>query len=323
MQYKLRRESFASLIIALAGLFAFVTIVIADTATTSVTVGNATPSLSVTFNGGNAITLTESTFAYASATLTITDGNGCNTINFVTATAFLASTSALAGTPCAENDNNCYPTSSTTASGIPAALSDTLCLATTTGNQCTGGGDTSVQYDCGFKLWFIAEATAAGSPTWASSIWAVAATTSDGTATTTASNTTQNVEINSLAATAVDATLSFGTLSANTNTGATNSTTTATTTGNIAIDVALSGTNMTGAGTIDVSRQKYSTSPFTYSSAGTHLTNTTTPTVELASGEPTATTSLPASAISWGIAIDAGQANGAYTGTDTFTAQAD
>ena len=115
MQNILKGDRLVQVVLMLAGLFAFATVFAADNVTTSVTVGNATPSLTVTFNGGNAITLNESTFSYASATVTITDGNGCNTINFVTATAFLASTSALAGTPCTENDNSCYPTSSTTA----------------------------------------------------------------------------------------------------------------------------------------------------------------------------------------------------------------
>lgn len=318
---------FPQAIILTAGLYAFVSVVIASSpVATSVVVGNSPPTLAVTMNGtGNTgaptITLVESSYVYATSTLTITDANGCNTINYVTATAYLASSSALAGTPCAADDLSCYPTSSTTASGIPAALSQTLCLATTspTANQCTGGTDTSVQYDCGFKLWYIARATDSGAPVWASSIWAVAATTSDGLATITASNTSQNVEVNSLAATAVDAALSYGTLSANANSGATNSTTTATTTGNVGIDAQISGTDMTGPGTIAVGQQKYGTSPATYASLT--YTLTTSPTLRVFTGtQPTATTSNPAQAVSWGIAIPAGQAAGSYTGTNTFTA---
>src|SRR3989344_2902812 len=295
-----------AIIVALAGLFAFVTIVIADDTTSSVTVSNATPSIStVNFNGGSAITLTEATYTYASATITVSDTNGCSTINAVEARAFVASTSPVAvGNACAANDNNCY----ITASSSIAAPTLGGCYATTTGNTCTGGLDTSVQYDCGFKFWYIS------------------ATTSDGSATSTATNSTQVVEINSLSALDVTATLPYGTLAVGTNTGSTNSTSTVTTTGNIAIDTQLSGTDMTGAGTIDVSRQIYHNAAFTYPSGTARLTTTTTPTLELLNNNnpsSTTTNSIATSSASWGIQIDTGQANGAYTGTNTFAATAD
>ncbi len=317
-------QSLIAFAIFAVGLFVFVSVVIADVANTSVSVGNAAPTISVNFNGGNAITLNEATYAYATATLTITDANGCNSINYVKATAFLASTSAPASTICTGNDNNCYPTSSSTAS-YPA-LSDAVCLATTTGNQCTGGLDTSVVYDCGFKLWFIAEATDASAPSWASSIWAVAASTSDGLASTTASNTNQTVEINTLAALDLTGTLAYGSVSAGTNTGSTNSTTTATTTGNIAIDAQVYGNASymeSGANTLHIARQKYQATPFIYSSAGVHLTSTTTPNLEFASVKTLSTTSVETQLVSWGIAIESGQANGTYTGSSTLAAVAD
>src|SRR3989344_4201899 len=313
-----------AIIVALAGLFAFVTIVIADDTTSSVTVSNATPSIStVNFNGGSAITLTEATYTYASATITVSDTNGCSTINAVEARAFVASTSPVAvGNACAANDNNCY----ITASSSIAAPTLGGCYATTTGNTCTGGLDTSVQYDCGLKFWYIAEGTDSAAPVWASSIWSISATTSDGSATSTATNSTQVVEINSLSALDVTATLPYGTLSVGTNTGSTNSTSTVTTTGNIAIDTPLSGTDMTGARTIDVSRQIYHNAAFTYPSGTARLTTTTTPTLELLNNNnpsSTTTNSIATSSASWGIQIDTGQANGAYTGTNTFAATAD
>lgn len=299
-------------------------VVLADVATTAVTVGNAAPTLSVNFNGGNSITLTEATYTWATATLTITDGNGCSTIDDVEARAILASTTVASSSPCTANDNSCYITGSSTSkyTSVPGG-----CYATTTGNTCTGGNDTSVVYDCGFKFWYIARATDSGAPTWASSIWAVVATTSDSYATTTASNTSQTVEINTLAALDLTPAISYGTLSANSDTGSTNSTTTATTTGNIAIDGNISGNASymeSGLNQIHISKQKYNASPFTYSSGGTKLTSTSTPRLEFSNNnEPTSTTSPITQDVSWGIAIEAGQANGTYTGSSTVAAVAD
>ena len=227
-----------SMMVLSAGLFSFVFVVIADTntANTAVVVSNSAPTLSVNFNNGNAITLNESTFAYATASLTATDANGCGTINHISAVAWLASTTAPASYFCANDDNNCYNVGSST----PYV---TNCLASTT-NACTGGVDTSVVYDCGFKLWYIAEATDSTAPTWSTSIWAVSASTSDGLATSTATNTAQVVEVNTLNALSVTNSINYGTLGAGADSGATNSTTTATSTGNIWQDANISGADM-------------------------------------------------------------------------------
>lgn len=300
-----------------AGLFSLVIMVNADNATTSVTVGNAVPSDPViNFNYGNAITLTEGTYRYATASITVSDANGCATINHISATARLASTSAAASYFCADNDLSCYNTGSTTAMA-------SACIASTTANGCTGVGDTSAVYDCGFKLWYIARATAATAPQWASSIWVVSATSSDGVATTTATNTGQTVEIEPLNALQITSSISYGTLAAGANTGATNSTTTATTTGNVAIDASISEADdlSSGANNIAAANQEYKATPFTIG-AGVALTTSPT-TLELTSGYPTATTSDPYHDISWGISIPNGQPAGAYTGTNAIDAVAD
>src|SRR3989338_3090278 len=123
-------------------LFGFVFFVVyttlADTASTSVTVGNASPSLTVTLDR-TTITLTESTFMWASST--VTDGNGCSEITSVTAQLSYVNpaTTPANGATCSYDANTCYlPTTK------PAPGTGT-CLATTTGNTCTGGADTSVQ----------------------------------------------------------------------------------------------------------------------------------------------------------------------------------
>jgi len=310
-----------------AGLFSLVLIVRADTANTTVVVGNSAPAISVDFNSGATITLNEGTFKYATATLTITDANGCATINYASAVAYVASSSIPAVKSCDNNDNNCYNMGSSTPS-YPANVGPLgACLAQTSGGgACTGGADTSITYDCGFKLWYIAHGTDATAPVWASSIWGVSATTSDGIATTTASNDGQTVEINALNALSVSSSISYGTLGAGADTGATNSTTTATTTGNTAIDSNVSGTDMSSGGnTLAVGQQCYLAAPFTWASTCTGSVALTTgaTALELSNAYPTSTTSPPSSDTSWGIGIPTGQANGTYTGVNTIDAIAD
>jgi hypothetical protein len=317
------RVLLAPFIILGAGALAFSLVVSADDSTTSVVVSNSTPTVSVSFNGGSssAIDLTEATYKWATVTVTATDANGCFSLNHISAVAFLASTTAASSTGCLANDNSCYPVGSST---VQHAGSNALCVASST-NLCTGGADTSVVYDCGIRLWYIAEATAGTGADWTSSIWTAVATVSDGIATNTASNTAQTQEINSLAALDVTPTLSYGTLSPSSNTGALNSTTTATTTGNIAIDSNVKGDSDgfmdSGPNTLAIGYQEWSTAPFSHG-AGTDLTVSDTR-VEFTTGNPTSTTSPLAFPVPWGIEIPGGQANGTYTGTNTFTAIAD
>ncbi len=285
-------------------------IVLADTASTAVTVGNAAPTVSVSFNGGNNVTLTENTFVWATSTVTATDSNGCSEISSVTAQLSYASdASAATGATCSPDANTCYvPTGS--------------CVATTTGNTCGGGGDTSVEYDCGFKIWYPARPSDNNA-----SFWYVAATTTDGSAYAMATNTTQTIEVNTLNALDVTSSISFGSVSANSNTGSSNQTVTHTNTGNTAINNEISGDSMctdypTCAGdNINPSNQKFDTSDVTYASLANTLAATTSPaTISLSLATSTATTSAVTDITYWGIAIPSGQTAGSYTGVNTFTA---
>lgn len=306
-----RRFAIPAAILAIASLFAY-SIVLADTASTTVTVGNSAPVTSAaTFNGGTSVTLTENTFVNATGTVTVTDANGCSTITSVTAKFFLASTTN-SGSNCTYDGNICYTST---------------CTATTTGNTCSGGADTSAQYDCGFKVWYTATPTDAGSATaWTSSIWSFAATSTDGSASHVATNTAQSIEVNTLNALNVTSSIAYGTVPANTDTGASNQTTTVTVTGNNALDTQLSGDVMCtdystcSGGVLQPSNQEYSLNSFTYG-AGTDLAATTSPaTVETVLAKPTSTTSPITDDVLWGIGIPNGQTTGSYTGQNTFTA---
>lgn len=293
-------------------------LVFADTSSTSVTVGNSTPTVtSLSFNGGNNITLVENSFVHATATMTVTDANGCSTITSVNAQfAFASTTGQATGATCTYDANICYKA--------------TLCAATTTGNQCTGGADTSVEYDCGFQVWYPARPTDGSSPGLTAAIWYVSATSSDGSASGNATNTAQTIDVLTLNALNVTGSIPFGTVPANTNTGGTNQTITHTNTGNTAIDNQISGDVMctdystcTG-GVLQPGQQKFDLSDVTYASLANTLAATTSPaTIELVLATSTATTSAVTDLSYWGIAIPNGQTPGSYTGQNTFTAVAD
>ncbi len=197
---------------------------------------------------------------------------------------------------------------------------------TSTGNQCTGGGDTSAEYDCGFQLWYTATPTDAGS-IFATSQWAFAATSTDGTDSHVATNTAQTIEVVTLNALNVTASIAYGSVAANADTGASNQTTTVTVTGNNALDTQLSGDDMCtdyptcSGGVLQAEQEEYDLAGFTYG-AGTDLTNSPV-TVETVLAKPTATTSAVTDDLFWGIAIPNGQTPGSYTGLNTFTAVTD
>lgn len=289
-------------------------IVFADTATTTVTVQNATPAISgLTLNAGSSITLVENSFVIATTSMTISDGNGCSDIDTVSAKIFRGATNS-SGTTCSADDSNCY-------------TEFISCAATTTGNTCTGGLDTSAEYDCAFRLWYVADPTASGA-SFASDIWVAAATTTDGVATATATNTGQTIEVNILRAHDVTASIPYGSIAAGADTGGSNQTTTVTNTGNAPLDSEISGETMCtdfptcSGSTLAVTQEKFGLTNVTYAS----LTNTlalTTATLETVLAKPTATTSAVTDDIYWGIAIPSGQATGSYTGRNTFTAVAD
>lgn len=304
-----KRSFVPASILAIAVLFAY-TVVMADTSSTTVSVGNSAPVTSAaTFNTGSNVTLTENTFVNATGTVTVTDANGCSTITGVSAKFFLTPI-ANSGSNCTYDGNSCYTST---------------CIATTSGgNVCSGGSDTSVQYDCGFRVWYTATPTDAGAQ--AANIWTFAATSTDGSASHVATNTAQTIEVNTLNALDVTSSIAYGSVPANTDTGSTNQTTTVTVTGNNALDTQISGDvmctdyNTCSGGVLQPSNQEYSLNSFTYG-AGTDLAATTSPaTVETVLAKPTSTTTPVTDDVLWGIGIPNGQTTGSYTGQNTFTA---
>lgn len=286
--------------------------VLADTASTAVTVGNATPVASATnFNESAVINLTENTTSTYYATTTITDNNGCDDIFAVYADFYRGDLAAAdCDTVGEEVYNYCRPrVTCTVVSGY--------------GNTCDSGTDTSAEYECQLDLSFYADPYA----TWIAGIQA-----GDGSATTSVSSDTDTAEVASTAALNVTSSISYSTVAANSNTGVVNSTTTITNTGNIALDTEFSGdvmckddypTCVTGSTPMTPAQQEYSLAPFAYT-AGTDLVATTSPTtVQTILPKNYSTTTPITDDISWGIGIPVGTETGDYTGQNTFTAVAD
>ncbi len=173
----------------------------------------------------------------------------------------------------------------------------------------------------------MAEATDASTTDYDYSVqnWVAYASTSD--INWAQGNSQDTIEISSNPALTVDpTTITYPTLGVGANSAANWITTTVTTTGNTTIDVHFSGTNMSGAGTLAVGHQKFTTtSPVDYGTdlgAGNTILTTTGESRDLTMSK--STTATPAAAnddtVYWGIAIPLGQTAGAYSGTNTLTA---
>ena len=283
--------------------------------------GNNAPTIdSVTLNGGNDIILTEGTSVIATTTITASDADGCDQLTgFGSVEARLyRDATTTASTNCSADDNNCYH-------------EFVACAATTTGDTCGASPDTQGEFDCAFRLWYLADPTDSG--TFAGDVWAVAATATDGTGDNgTATNNPQTIEVATLLAldvTVQGSDISYGSVDPNMDTGSTNQLATTTNTGNAAIDSEISGDIMCtdwptcAGGVVQFDQQQFSTSTFTYGT-GQILAATATPdTVELDLAKPTATTTAVEDELYWGIAVPNGTLPGSYEGQNLFTAVGD
>jgi len=245
---------------------------------------------SVTLNGGNAIILNEGTTKLISATGTATDTDGWADISSIIGKIYRSGvTSTFA---CATDTDNCYE--------------DTSCATSscsTTTNSC--------DYSCDFDVQFYAEPTDEDpAQNWLAWIKVIDSQNASDTATST------GVELNTLISLDVSATISYGSVNAGaTSTG--DHTATVTNTGNIAIDVKISGTAMSCGvrGSIPVGNQEYATASFVYG-AGTDLSESATPwNLDLPTPEDT---NVPVTDDTyWQVSIPT-RVEGTCSGTNTF-----
>jgi len=246
-----------------------------------------------------AVTLTENTTTTVTATSTVTDNDGCSDLSTVSAKLYRTDIGAGAG----DDENNHY----------------TIASCTQDAGSCTGGADTSATYTCSFAVYYYADPTDAGSAN-ASTNWTAQIAPTDATGVGTAD--TDTIEMGTLAALDVTSSMNFGTLAVNTHTGSTNQTATVTNTGNVNIDINISGANMScTSGSIPVSNIKYRNHQgFTYG-GGFDTALSTTPT-KINMNIPQRTSISTTENVYWGLATPTG-VGGNCSSSLTFTPIAD
>lgn len=251
-----------------------------------------------TFNGGDDITLMEGGTTTIMATGTITDFNGYEDIQFASSTFYrsgLASTTA-----CTDDPNNCYQ-----------IASSSCVLSGCVGNSC--------EVTCSADMYYFAEPTDIG--TYSSENWLAHLYTEDQVGES--GSSTDGVELYTMYALGLTTgTIDFQTLSVGSNTGSYNATSTLQNTGNQAVDVDLSGSDLSAIGSsIPVGNMKYASSPFTYSGCMicSFLSGSST-NFDLNLPKPTSTSTIITDDIYWGIAIPATTSGQTFYGTNYFVA---
>lgn len=230
-------------------------------------------------------------------TATITDNDGCEdvfTSGSITAVFF---DDAAEDDACTQDDNDCY-----------ASLT-----LTEVDNTCTGAGDYTADASVDVDVWFIANP---------SSSWTAKVTATDSESQS--DSDSQTVTVNTLNAFSLDVgSIGYGTV--NPNEVSSQQAVLITTTGNAAVDVELSGENLTWNGnTILTGQQKYSASDgFNWETQGTALTGTAA-CHELSTGKPTSHPSNQSEYVYWKLKVPTGKAaGGPYSGTNHFDVVSD
>lgn len=202
----------------------------------SVSISTTTPS------GGHdsTITLNEGTTKALYTRGTITDSDGCSDLSLFSLKSTLYRSSVSGAEACTTDDTNCYRV-------VYASGACTI-------SGCDIGNESTINYECDFNIQYYADST--DSDGYPSDNWVGFVTVSDSSyATGTNSNTT---EINSLAALTVSSPINYGVLAIGV-TSTQDSLAIATNTGNVKIDVNLSGTDMyCTRGSVSSTYQRYS-----------------------------------------------------------------
>jgi len=258
-----------------------------------VTVSAALIVNNVQLNGQVAIDLIENTTKSVSATADISHPTACNLITNVLAKIYRSGVTN--GKDCTPNNNNCY--------------SVTSCSAT----SCVG---TDATYTCTIDMQFHTDSTDESAEYWRAWIEAT-----DGVLTDSNYSPADAPDVNTLSALNIDlGSIDYSTV--NPNNVSSQKTIEVQTTGNAAIDVKLSGIDMTWSGnTILVGQQKYSAgSDFDWEIEGVALDGTPT-CHELSSGKPTQNPTNAVENVYWKLKVPTGKpAGGPYTGSNTFEA---
>lgn len=267
----------------------------------SVTVGNAAPSVSsVQINHSTQIILNPNSTTNVDVNATIADNNGCSDITGGT-TTILIYRDAITSSTCfgAQNQLNCYKLS-----------------AFTSTSSCSGG--TNINTTTTFAVQFFAQATDASSSFngkgWQATVYATdafgATSTADSGTTTLRSLTAINIS---------QASISYGTLSASSTSAGVNQSSTLKNAGNTSSTLNLSGTSfVSGSNHFATTSQHYATATFTFGTGDTALTDSAAAVSGFTLIGPTTTTNVTGT-IFWGVTVPGGTPTGTFTATTTFT----
>lgn len=308
------------------------------------TVSNVAPTINgalIDLNGGSDITLSVEAGETTGFTLdfTVNDANSCEAVGPTPEiTNYVASVyrSGVGTTSCdasGEYDpNDCYTNT------VATTTWNLSCSATTTGSgACTGATDATVDWECTFPLWYVADPTDgvnASTSVYFAEDWraAISAVDDDNATSTFTESTITDIDVVGLLAFALDTlAIPYGDLAPGDDTGTLSATTTARATGNVGVDHDLSGLRMCPTGfapgacaasatsSIIETNQEYGTSSLAYGS-GTDLTTTDT-TLDINIQKSTSTVTQASGVTYWGIGVPGTVTlAGIYTGQNTFTA---
>ncbi len=314
----------------------------------SPTVGAGTISLSQPGTTTN-IVLTEEAGQTTGFVLTFTtyDNNSCDAVGgsngdevtdyelsiYRNGTGVVNSSSTTCPVTGPYDPNNCYPNS------VATTTWNLSCTASTT--SCAGSSGTSMEWNCTFPLWYVADPTdgTATSTQYSTNDWrAQVRAIDDDAATGALSESTSGVDVTSFLAFALNTlSIPYGALEPGGQTDPLNATTTIAATGNVGLDKDVTGESMcttytnstpcpqSATSTIDEYNQVFATGTVSYATAlgaGNTLSSTTPKEIEINVPKSTATSSQATADAYWGIKVPASVTYaGDYTGENTFTAK--
>lgn len=308
------------------------------------TINNVAPTIAgaqIILNGGADMTIVEGTETSGfTLEFQVADANSCdavggNTYDEIASYELAVYRSGVTQSGCSATSSADYDANNCYTSAAPTALWNLVCTASTT--SCTysvDGTDTTLQYDCTFPLWYIADPTDINAfyfdESWLASVIGI---DDDGATSTYTESTNTNIEVTSVTAiNLLDTTIPYPALEPGNDTGTLSASTTAESTGNTGLDHSLTGESMcntysTGneclslaTSTIPEDQQQFATSAVAYGS-GIALSSTTPQTLEIQINKSTNTTTPAFGDTYWGIAVPGAITfAGSYTGENTFIA---
>lgn len=256
----------------------------------------------INLNNGEDISLLPGTTTAVYATGTVTDLNGSADLLYATSTIYRSGVSG--GAACTPDNNDCY------ISSTPTSCQFINCA----GNSC--------EVSCLADVYFHADPTDSGTPNegeeWLAFIEVEDTTGGYGFA------SALGVELNTLRAIDVTGAINYGALAPNDDTGSYNASTSVLNSGNVEIDLEITGTDLSDglSSTVPADQQKFATSTFTYSTCGVscNLLSSSTPVgIDLDLTKPTTDTPPVTDDVYWGISVPFGTNSVAHQGINFFT----